>query len=173
MRKELSSEGMGSDMPISVPVDLRNVLWWTFSPGGSLFLRCLRIQTVRIKAATAPNTEPGKKPARTALVGKAGQESSVSDTLLKGAAEYCEAVEVGSAILDESTAVMEDKSPAIGIAESVVVSAPAAVEDGVECSVEDSDVDSDEVEVEIVLVVRVEVDDDAVLSTAQKLPWQV
>lgn len=175
MRKELSSDGMGSDMPISVPVDLRNVLLWSFSPGGSLFLRCLRIQTVSIKAATAPKTEPGKKPARTAFVGKAGQEFSVSETLLQEAAEYCEALGVGSAILDESTAVMEDRSPAIGIAESVVVSASVAVEDSVEWSVEDSDVDSDEVEVgvEVDLVVLVEVEDDAVLSTAQKLPWQV
>lgn len=76
-------------------------------------------------------------------------------------------------MLDESTAVMEDRSPAIGSAGSVVVSVSAAVEDAVERSVEESDVDSDDVEVEVevvVLVVLAEVDEDAVLSTAQKSP---
>jgi hypothetical protein len=89
VRKELSSEGMGSEMPIRVPVDLRNVFWATFSPGGRLCRWCLRMQTMRRSAATAPKTVPGKKPARTALVGKVGHlASAVSKLVLSDAAEY-------------------------------------------------------------------------------------
>jgi hypothetical protein len=76
VRKELSSEGIGSDMPISVPVDLRKVFCATFSPGGGLLCRCRRMPTVMRRAATAPNMAPGKKPARIALVGNEGQDDS-------------------------------------------------------------------------------------------------
>lgn len=117
-RKELSSDGMGSDIPIRVPVELRNVFRATLSPGGSLFLRCLRIQTAMRRAATAPNTAPGKNPAITALVGKAEQ-------LPSSAAEYCESVGVGVMTLEESV-----------VGEPIAESGLDSVADSIEVSVE-------------------------------------
>jgi hypothetical protein len=74
VRQALSSEGMGSEIPISVPVDVRFVFWATRTDAGRCLALYCRMQRARRRASAAPQTAPGKKPATTAPVGNEGHE---------------------------------------------------------------------------------------------------
>lgn len=72
VRNAVSPAGMGSDIPVRVPLDVLLVKCATLAAGGR-FLLCFRRQYSVRAAETAPKMAPGKKPARTAPVGKDGQ----------------------------------------------------------------------------------------------------
>ena len=72
VRRAVSLDGIGSEIPVTVPLEVRSVKCVTLADGGRFALRRRR-QYIISAVRTAPKTAPGKKPARMAPVGKDGQ----------------------------------------------------------------------------------------------------
>lgn len=68
----MSLDGIGSEIPTTVPLEVRSVKCAALADGGR-FARRRRRQYIISAVRTAPKTAPGKKPARMAPVGKDGQ----------------------------------------------------------------------------------------------------
>jgi hypothetical protein len=68
---------MGSEIPMSVPLDVLWVCCAIFTDGGRLFFRLL-MRNIASSARTAPKAAPGKKPAMIAFVGKEGHALAIA-----------------------------------------------------------------------------------------------
>lgn len=102
----VSSDGIGSDIPINVPFLVRSVNCATLAEGGR-FCRRLRRQYGIRDAKAAPKMAPGKKPARMAEVGKEGQLFDFDRVLVPGRVLALELEEEDSCleVLDSGAAV--------------------------------------------------------------------
>lgn len=161
----MSSDGIGSDIPINVPFLVRSVNCATLAEGGR-FCRRLRRQYGIKNARAAPKMAPGKNPARMAGVGKEGQLFDFDRALvsarvlalgLEKEVSCLEVLDSGAAV--GMTAAVSDVDEASSVAGADIVGVVDALVEVLNVEVEEEVGDEDEAED----------DEEEVLSNTQAL----